>query len=169
MIRTLPLLAALLLATGAAAADGATGYRPSKIVMLQPSSLIGERVDVQPLADTLMAVQSAASSFRMEGKPDDWVNSCSIFLVLRPQSHLRTWSVCDGQDAPELDALIASSLPADAIATVREGSVILQLSAQGAPAGPQVGTLPLAWQQVAQVHGDAPLEMEQLVNQVWPM
>ena len=170
MPRFLPLLAVLALATGVAAADdGAGGYRPSKIVMLQPDWLIGQRVDVQPLAETIRAVQAAASSYRVEGRPEEWVNTCSIFVVLRPQSHLRTWSVCSDEDAPELDTLIASSLPADSVATVREGNVILQLSAQGAPDGPQVGTLPLAWQRALKNGGDAPLEAEQLVNQIWPM
>lgn len=171
MHRTLPLLSVLLaLATASAAADdGAAGYRPSKIVMLQPDWLIGQRVEVQPLAETIRAVQAAASFYRVEGKPDEWVNTCSIFLVLRPQAHLRTWSVCNDEDAPDLDTLIASALPTDSVADVREGSVILQLSAQGAPAGPQVGTLPLAWQRALQGRSDAPLEAEQLVNQIWPM
>jgi hypothetical protein len=171
MIRTPPLLALVLaLATGGAAADdGSAGYLPSKIVMLQPDWLIGQRVDVQPLAETIRAVQAAASSYRAEGKPDEWVNTCSIFLVLRPQAHLRTWSVCNDKDAPELDTLIASSIPADSVADVREGSVILQLAAQGAPEGPQVGTLPLAWQRALHGRDDAPLEAEQLVNQIWPM
>jgi len=170
MRRLLPTLVfSTALVAGIAVAGDGDGYRPSKIVMLQPDWLIGQRVDVQPLAETIRAVQTVASSYRVEGKPEEWVNTCSIFLALRPQAHVRTWSVCSDEDAPELDTLIASSLPAASVAAVREGNVILQLSAQNAPAGAQVGTLPLAWQHALQGHGDAPLEAERLVNQIWPM
>lgn len=145
-------------------------YKASQLVMLQPERVIAQRVEVSPLVETIKAVQVVASGYRVEGKAPDWVRACSVFVAIRHPSQLRTWSVCDGADAPGLDAAIAAGVRETSIAPVKEGSVIVQLVAPDTSAATATGpgAVPGAWRAVAAGH-EGPVEMEQLLNLVWPM
>jgi hypothetical protein len=167
-IRSVILALVFVATTFTSAASEASDYTASRIVMLQPDWLIGQRVEVLSLVDTIKAVQSAVSGYSGNGEDAAAIASCSIFVALRHPARLRTWSVCAGSDAPALDAHIARSVPVSAIGSVKEGSVIIELAAPDAPPAAGPGTLPAQWRRVAEDHGET-LEMEQLLNLVWPM
>lgn len=148
------------------------GFDVNLMRLLQPDWLFGQRTKVEKLVVTTKAVQDLLTAYAAAYSQQDSIDSCSIYLAVRTGQQLKTWTVCKGQDRSEIDAFIAAKIPREKIAPVNDGTLILSIHGLDSSGDSlDVSLTPSAWQQAAKganLPEGKGLEMEQLVNLVWP-
>jgi hypothetical protein len=161
------LLAVLTAALLSSTVFAASHYHTENIMLLQPESVLQERVpSVQEFAQYTKAVQSAAESALATEQPHP--ASGYIVLAVRPGGHSMAWL----DFKPGLPEKTAAKLRAAILAVptfeVRGGVVVFALNASlwGSPASQGVPN-PKEWSK-AMEGSSAPMEIGDLVDKVWP-
>ncbi len=156
-------LAALGLGVLAAVSAAPPPFEIAFLRLLQPEWLIEQRTTAEELAKTSKAVTAVVERWATAQPPGRNANACTVFLALRPQRRLKTWTVCAGGSAPaepaELDERIAKEVVGEEIAAVT-GLVVFSI--HGSTAGE---SYPKPWTEATR--GEA-MEIGQLVDSVWP-
>lgn len=148
-----------------------SGFDVGVIRLLQPDWLFGQRTNAKALAMTMNAIEESLSAYANERPNAVSIDSCATYVAVRSQRKIKTWTQCGGKDYREIDAFIADRIKPDQIAPVKQGSLILSIHGMDSDSeNLDVKLTPGEWQQAARRNSpeNGSLEMEQLVNLVWP-
>lgn len=148
-------------------ATAATPYHSESVMLLQPDSVLQERVpSVDALANYIKAVQ-ATSDQALSGQAPSPTGGYLV-LAVRPGGQSMVWL----DFKPALPAPTAAKLRAAILAVpafeAQNGVVVIALNSSlwGAPAS-STFTSPQEWTDAMRGH-DGPMEVGELVDKVWP-
>lgn len=137
-------------------------------MLLQPESVLRERVRVQELSGYIASVNAAAET-SLAGIAEPSPTSGFIVIAVRPDGRSRTWLDFAPALPPTVDARLRSSMEQVATFKATGGLVVFAINATlwgAAPTGCQ-GPSPVEWQAVMKT-ADGPMELEALIERVWP-
>lgn len=151
----------------ASAASAQSAYEMKGIVLLQPDSVIRERISASAVAPYVRAVNAAAADVFGAQK----LRPAGGFLVLavRPGKQSAAWLDIRPALSPTLTRELVARLRAVAAPDVANGPVVLaiKVSLWGGTAPEHQMPAPSEWTAATQKVG-TPLEVGQLVEGIWP-
>jgi hypothetical protein len=146
-------------------AFAAAPYEMKGIVLLQPESVVQERVSVETLAPFIRSVDEIAG--KVLGARDDKPAAGYLVIAIRPGNQSAVWV----DIAPVLPSAISSALVARLRAipapAVDGGPVVFALGVSLKGAVSDGPPSPEAWKREASKAG-RPLMVDELVERVWP-
>jgi hypothetical protein len=163
-----PLGVALLLAAvpGARAAEPLTKFG---VVLLQPSSMLEQRVpSVDALAEYIKAVEVAAREAVLAA-PSKAAAGGFIVVAVRPGRRSKVWLDFDASPGFDLSRQIVTKVAAVRPFEARSGSVVFAIKVglwEGLESA-RVAPSPLEWKAVTS-KSERPLEIDELLDKVWP-
>ncbi len=161
----LVLAGTILLACGvcARAGDGSErGFHLSSLALLQPQALFGKRVSVDDVVTLTDAIVATAGGWSSELDPAQNADACSVFVAVRPDRRLKTWTSCRSFDGTALDQRISGEVDGNRIPKVK-GLIVYAI--HGKESG--MDAFPDAWKAALEGSKDA-VEISAIVDKVWP-
>lgn len=165
-------LAPIALVAGVVASSSASAAEPmemSSVVLLQPESVLQQRVpDVAALGIYAKAVVSAASTV-LRASSNHPVTGGFLVLAVRPGQKSKVWLDFDPALPPELADAVVAKAQAVTPLSVNGGPVALALRVRlwGGPAPSDKMPAPAEWRAATQKL-DRPIEIGELIERVWP-
>jgi len=162
-----PLLAAILLLLAAVAAPAAEPLTHFNVVLLQPSSVLEERVpSVDAMADYIKAVQAASREAVLASGARQSVGGF-IVVAVKPGLKSQVWLDFDTLTDLEIQQQITDRVKAVKPFDATKGPVVfaLKVATWGGKESRRTAPLPSAWKQAMQ--GQAPVEVGDLVERIW--
>jgi hypothetical protein len=160
--------ACVLLAAGALCAWAAEPITRSGVVLLQPSSVLEERVaSLDAMAQYIQSVESAAKEGVL-ASPSKRPSAGFIVVAVRPGQRARVWLDFDAspnfQTSRQIVAKVGVVTPFEA----RNGPVVFALKVRlwDAPESRRVAPSPSEWKAATQAAGRA-LELDEMIEAVW--
>lgn len=140
-------------------------YEMKGIVLLQPESVIQERVSVEALVPFVHSVNEVAAQV-LAGRD---YNPAGGFLVIaiRPGNQSAVWVDMDPVLPSELSSALVTRLRAIPAPTVSGGPVVFAVGVGLAGGAPKNAPAPEAWKREAGAAGE-PLKVDKLVERIWP-
>jgi hypothetical protein len=164
-MRTVIALLGILMSDAAFAVEP---YRVQNLMLLQPDSVLSERVEVQALSQYIGSVNAAAQT-SLAGIAQPTPSAGFIVVAVRPGRQSRIW--LDFSPALPLAAAtqLRSSLERVVPFEANSGVVVFAINSVlwGAAATERQGPLPTEWQEALKDQ-DRPMEIDDLVGHVWP-
>ena len=143
-------------------------YRQNSIALLQPESLLAQRVSADDLADYIKQLNEIASA-QAGAFPDHTPRTGSIVFAVRPDGSRKVW--LDLRPAlSEADSVsMIAALEAPAPCPVREGTVVAAINVSFWGGTPPMISFPIPmppeWRAAATEEG---VEVTALVDSIWP-
>lgn len=143
-------------------------YRVQNLMLLQPDSVLSERVQVQALSHYIASVNSAAQT-SLAGAAQPTPSAGFIVVAVRPGGRSKVW--LDFSPALPLDVAtqLRSSLERVAPFEAKNGVVVFAINSTlwGAAATERQGPSPIEWQE-AMKDRESAVMIDDLVDHVWP-
>lgn len=143
-------------------------YSVENIMLLQPDFVLAERVDVNDLSNYIKSVNAAAAaSLATTAKPSPAAGF--IVIAVRPGGQSKVWLDFSPTPPPAMAIQLRSSLEQVAPFSAKGGVVVFAISATlwGAAATERPGPAPTEWQEATKDKSE-PMDVEELIEQVWP-
>lgn len=142
-----------------------TPYEMKGIVLLQPESVLQERVSVEALGSYIRSVDKIAAEV-FAGRD---YNPTGGFLVIaiRPGNQSAVWIDMDPVLKSELSSVLVTRLHAIPAPAVSDGPVVFAVGVGLGGGAPKNGPSPEAWKREAGATG-RPLRVDELVERLWP-
>ena len=159
------LLFIVMMCAGAASAQSA--YEMKGIVLLQPESVIRERISASAIAPYVRSVNAAAAD--IFGTQKRRPAGGFLVLAVRPGKQSAVWLDIRPALSPALARELVTRLRAVAAPDVANGPVVfaIKVSLWGGTAPEHQMPTPSEWTDAAQ-KVSTPLEVGQLVESIWP-
>jgi hypothetical protein len=140
-------------------------YEMKGIVLLQPESVLEERVSAKALAPFIHSINQIAAEV-LAGRDH---NPTGGFLVvaIRPGNQSAVWVDLDPVLPSELSSALLTRLRAIPAPSVSGGPVVFAVGLGLAGGTPKNAPSPEAWKREAEAAG-RPLMVDELVERVWP-
>jgi hypothetical protein len=142
-------------------------YEMKDIVLLQPESVLQERISVDTLGAYIRSVNASAAEV-LAGR-DYKPTGGFLVVAIRPGNQSAVWIDTDPVLPTDLSRELVARLRAIAPPTVGDGPVVFAVRVSlwgGAPSTKNTPS-PEAWEREAKAIG-RPLEVGELVERVWP-
>ena len=143
-------------------------YRQNSIALLQPESLLAQRVSADDLADYIKHLNEIALA-QARAFPDHTPRTGSIVFAVRPDGSRKVWLDLRQALSEADSASMIAALEAPAPCPVREGTVVAAINVSFWGGKPPVISFPIPmppeWR--AAIKGDG-VEVTALVDSIWP-
>jgi hypothetical protein len=148
-------------------ASAASPYEMKGVVLLQPESIIQERISVTALAPYIRSVNAAAANVLATRKHPP--TGGFLVLAVRPGNQSAMWLDLQPALAPDLAKALTARLRAVPAPTVQTGPVVFAIHASlwGGISPDGKMPAPEEWTQAARKAGK-PVETGEVVELIWP-
>jgi hypothetical protein len=165
------LIAVLLWASACGTGWAAQSYKMTSIALLQPESVIDQRVsDRTAFAGYIQSINAAVLK-RLDTLKNAVPAGATIFVAVRPNGTSKTWP----GSTPKLpaDIVTAVTTAADSVkpADVSGGTVVIAINVSlwgGEPPAGLPTSMPEEWSAAVVKAGGKTVEVTQIVDSIWP-